>query len=71
MPQLSEREIRRQNRIRIPLELRNELALKKLEQKKKKLAEFEEKLLMSIKNQEEDIESDLILPQKRQRLDSN
>ena len=32
MPPLTEREIRRQNRIRIPIELRNEIALKKLAQ---------------------------------------
>jgi len=31
MPQLTEKEIRRQNRVRIPIELRHELALKKLE----------------------------------------
>ena len=31
MPQLTEKEIRRQNRVRIPIELRHELALRKLE----------------------------------------
>ena len=31
MPPLTEKEIRRKNRVRIPIELRHELALKKLE----------------------------------------
>ena len=39
MPALSEHDIRTKNRVRVPIELRQELALKKLEQKKRLLAE--------------------------------
>ena len=70
MPPLTEKEIRRQNRVRIPIELRHELALKKLELKKKHLAEYELKLHMQIQNAKEKLEPDPILPQKRPRLDS-
>ena len=70
MPPLTEKEIRRQNRVRIPAELRHELALRKLEQKKKQLDEYELRLHMQIKNAREKFDPEPMLPQKRPRRDS-
>ena len=68
MAMLTEKEIRKNNRIRLPKEMRFELRKERLKLKKQQIAEEEMKLIADIEESKKPKKLDPMLPQKRPRV---